>query len=67
LSQKRLKPSLGNINVHRRETFVRELSASEILRDKSSSFCFIYVCRLYHMVAQHTNIHLLHKKMRVKR
>jgi len=45
MSQKRLKPSLGNINVHRRESFVREPSASEILRDKVSSFCFIYVSR----------------------
>jgi len=34
LSQKRLKPSLGNSNVHRERNLDREPSASEILRDK---------------------------------
>ena len=47
LSQKRLKPSLGNSNVHRRRHFDTEPSASKILRDKDSAYayCFIYVSR----------------------
>jgi len=35
--QKRRKPSLGNINMHRWENLVRD--------DKSSTYCFTYVSR----------------------
>jgi len=48
LSQKSLKPSLGNNNVHRRRNLDTEPSASEILRDRDSFgliYCFIYVSR----------------------
>jgi len=37
LSQKRLKPNLGNSNVHRRRNLDREPSASKILCDKDSA------------------------------
>ena len=45
LSQKRLKPSLCNSNVHfcRKRNLDTEPSASKILRDKDSAYCFIYV------------------------
>ena len=43
LSQKRPKPSLCNSNVDRRRNLDTEPSASKILRDKDSAYCFIYV------------------------
>ena len=43
LSQKRLKPSLGNSSVHRRRNLGTEPSALKILRDKDSAYIFIYV------------------------
>ena len=61
MSQKCLKPSLGNINVHRRGNFVREPSASEILRDKSSSYCFIYVSRYLTEGQRHMLQRVLHR------
>ena len=45
LSQKCLKPSLGNSNVHRRRNLDIEQSASKIMRDRDSAYCFIYVSR----------------------
>ena len=46
LSQMRHKPSLGNCNMHQRGSLDTEPSASEILHDKYSSFCFMYVSRV---------------------
>jgi len=45
LSQKCLKPSLGNSNVHRRRNLDAEPSASKILHDRDLAYCFIYVSR----------------------
>ena len=41
----KFKPSLGNSNVHRRINLGIEPSASKILRDNDSAYCFIYVSR----------------------
>ena len=52
LSQKRLKPSLGNSNVHRQRKLDTEPSASKIVRDKDSDYCFVYVSRSRYMGTQ---------------
>ena len=36
-----IKSSLGNSNVHRRRNLDTEPSASKILRDRDSAYCFI--------------------------
>jgi len=43
LSQKRLKPSLGNSNVRCRRNLDTEPFVSKILRDNDSAYCFICI------------------------
>jgi len=60
-----VKPSVGNSNVHCQRNLGREPSASEILRDKASSYCFIYVSRKRYNLKQAAIIITIIKTRRV--
>ena len=60
-----LKPSLGNSNVHHQRNLGTEPSASGILRDKDSSYCFIYVSRKCYNLKQAAIVITIIKTRRV--